>query len=137
VNPDLPPNWTTLSARHWRKIAPYGYQSVAEMHADLARLKRDTTTRGASGRHDSGSKAGAASSGDAATVAGDSIVRFSGCKWCREAQRGRNPVRLRLPFRPDDQQRGVGAIAAAIVVVAGGIFFWQRPANGLSDKDLI
>src|SRR5262249_50288095 len=30
-----------------------------------------------------------------------------------------------------------GVIAAVILIAAGGIFFWQRPARGLTDKDLI
>ena len=135
LNPDLPAKLEDVINKALEKDRNMRYQVAAEMRADLQRLKRDADTGRAvaassgtlAASHDSESASVAPPSAPASGAAALASVPSSSAVKVAEiiAERPRKIWKIAVP------------IAALLLAVVAGIFFYTRRSSHLTEKDSI
>ena len=109
LNPDLPVDLERVMHKCLEKDRNFRYQSAAEVHADLQRLRRDLQ----SGRLAVAPSEPAAPSGS--QTRGSSVTEQKSRAWAKYA----------------------GALAVVVGIWAGGWYFFSQRVHALTDKDSI
>ncbi len=126
LNPELPAELERIVSKALEKDKRLRYQSAADMRADIQRLKRDT---------DSGRSAAAVSSAPVATPSGAVPVAVAPAAPSGSAVAAA-PVAETKPAAP--RRTGlVAALAAVIIVVAVGGYFYLHRTPKLTERDSI
>src|SRR5215467_2241553 len=110
------------------------------MHADLARLKRDTTTRAMPvALHESSAKSAAAVTSSGGTPAAESAGTPAVTPPASAAQTSAKSgsTTITVPAWAASRKTWGGAATAIVVGIAAAIFVVHKPAGALTDKDLI
>jgi serine/threonine protein kinase/tetratricopeptide (TPR) repeat protein len=145
VNPDLPPKFDDVIAKALEKDPKLRYQHASEIHADLQRLKRDSS---ASGRRvpseDDPEQQGTEASGSGGVPRAPSD---SDAKSSRPGSGKRPSTRTEVPTSPPDDGSTarpkppvgkliVGAAILAAVLAAGGYYYFHQTPK-LTEKDVV
>jgi eukaryotic-like serine/threonine-protein kinase len=142
LNPDLPAELERIINKSLEKDRNLRYQHAADMRSDLQRLKRDT---------DTGRAVAAASSGSIAAVQEPLVSSSavapapgSGSSPSARPASGSN-VQPAYVSAPAAVAESIGnkwwkvavPLAALLVAIAGGFFFYSRRSQALTEKDSI
>jgi serine/threonine protein kinase/tetratricopeptide (TPR) repeat protein len=137
LNPDIPPKLEDVINRALEKDRELRYQGAAEMRSELMRLKRDTDTgRALAASSSSGTVAAAQDTGSqrvaqqpmpssvsVPTAASSAAVKVAEVP----ATTAKRLWKILVP----------AAVVVVIALVAGGLYFRNRPAAPLTEKDTV
>ncbi|MGH9539846.1 MAG: protein kinase domain-containing protein [Terriglobales bacterium] len=155
LNPDLPAEMERIVTKSLEKDRNLRYQHAADMRADLQRLKRDTDT-GRAVAASSGSVAVAKESGSTPSASSQSNAVPPSAASSSAAQPAAHISAAALASIPSSSSAKVAAvgshepqkaktpfwkialpIAALVVAVGAGAFFYSRRSASLTEKDSI
>jgi serine/threonine protein kinase/tetratricopeptide (TPR) repeat protein len=139
INPDLPAEMERIINKSLEKDRNLRYQHAADMRADLQRLKRDTDTGRAVAAANSGSVAVASESAPSpsAVVPLSAPVSASALASIPSSSSVKVAAVAPEPWRKIKIWKIAVSIAALLVAVAAGIFFYSQRPQALSEKDSI
>jgi eukaryotic-like serine/threonine-protein kinase len=144
VNPDLPPKFDDVIAKALEKDPKLRYQHASEIHADLQRLKRDSSASGRRVPTEDEEQQGAVASGSGGVPRAPSD---SDAKGSRPGSGKRPSTRTEAATSPPDDGSTLrpkppagkliagAAILAAVLAAAGYYYFHQTPK--LTAKDVV
>jgi eukaryotic-like serine/threonine-protein kinase len=146
LNPDLPSELERIISKSLEKDRNLRYQHAADMRADLQRLKRDTDTGRAVAAASSGSVAAAQEPPASSSVVAPSPSQRSGSS---ASVRSASPASgssvqpahvsaATVPVEPAKRWWKVAVpVAALLIAIAAGFFFYSRRSQALTEKDSI
>ncbi len=140
VNPDLPPKFDDVISKALEKDPKLRYQHASEIHADLQRLKRDSSASGRkvlAGPDEDAALDTAAGSGGVARVGSGSSATEVRPGSGKRISEGRGTAQSEASAEAKRKMPLVAAIAAIVVAAAIGGYFYLHRAPKLTDKDLI
>jgi eukaryotic-like serine/threonine-protein kinase len=139
INPDLPAEMERIINKSLEKDRNLRYQHAADMRADLQRLKRDTDTGRAVAAANSGSVAVASESAPSPSAVAplSAPVSASALASIPSSSSVKVAAVAPEPWRKIKIWKIAVSIAALLVAVAAGIFFYSQRPQALTEKDSI
>jgi serine/threonine protein kinase/tetratricopeptide (TPR) repeat protein len=141
INPDLPAEMERIINKSLEKDRNLRYQHAADMRADLQRLKRDTDTGRAVAAASSGSIAVASESASSPSAVAQPSASGPASASALASIPSSSSVKVAAvgsePSRKIKTWKIAAPIAALLLAVAAGAFFYSRRSQALTEKDSI